>query len=395
VAGVCPRCQQAFGGDSYFCPNDGVRLADAHEVERIGQIIGNYNLISILGRGGMGTVYKAENIYIGKIVALKILQEKYAKQEEAVKRFLREARAASSCNHPNIADVTDFGPAPDGCAYLVMEFVDGESLEDLLLREVKLELIRAINIINQIASALAAAHDRQIVHRDLKPENVLLTKRPGRREVVRRAGDKPDGSPRYVVEKEPSWDFVKVVDFGIAKLMAPEDAAMSGAEGQLLGTPEFIAPEAVKGLEVDHRADIYALGVVFYLVLTGEVPFWSPNPVSILRQHVNEEPIPPRQRAPDAEITEGAELLILKAMSKDPARRQQTMDELRTDLAGCFGSVVYRRDAARLPGAVASGLAPRRRSLTDELDDWLATSRDEDGTNPIPLTRRKAPTGKS
>jgi serine/threonine-protein kinase len=342
----------------------------------------------------MGTVYRAENIYIGKIVALKILQEKYAKQEEAVKRFLREARAASSCNHPNIADVTDFGPAPDGCAYLVMEFVDGESLEDLLLREVKLELIRAINIVNQIASALAAAHDRQIVHRDLKPENILLTKRPGRREVVRRAGQKPDGSPRYVVEKEPSWDYVKVVDFGIAKLMAPEDAALSGGEGQLLGTPEFIAPEAVKGHDVDHRADIYALGVVFYLALTGEVPFWSPNPVSILRQHVNEDPIPPRQRAPDAEITEGAELLILRALAKDPAERQQTMDELRTELAGCFGNVVYRRDAARLPGAAASGLAPRKRSLTDELDEWLTTSRDEETTTaPIPLTKRKSPTG--
>ncbi len=392
MGGVCPRCQQAFGGDSYFCPNDGVRLADAHEVERLGQIIGNYNLISILGRGGMGTVYKAENIYIGKIVALKILQEKYAKQEEAVKRFLREARAASSCNHPNIADVTDFGPAPDGCAYLVMEYVDGESLEDLLLREVKLELIRAINIVNQIASALAAAHDRKIVHRDLKPENILLTKRPGRREVVRRAGQKPDGTPRYVIEKEPSWDYVKVVDFGIAKLMAPEDAALSGGEGQLLGTPEFIAPEAVKGQDVDHRADIYALGIVFYLMLTGEVPFWSPNPVSILRQHVNEEPIPPRQRAPDAEITEGAEMLILRAIAKDPARRHQTMDELRTELAGCFGNVVYRRDAARLPGAAASGLAPRKRSLTDELDEWLTVSREEDAS-PIPLTKRKAPTG--
>src|SRR5262249_29255541 len=160
----------------------------------------------------------------------------------------------------------------DGCAYLVMEFVDGESLEDLLLRESRLELIRAINIVNQVASALAAAHDRKIVHRDLKPENVLLTRRPGRREVIRRSGENADGSPRYTVEKEQSYDFVKVVDFGIAKLMAPEDAAMAGTDGQLLGTPEFIAPEAVRGHEVDHRADIYALGVVFYLTLTGDVP---------------------------------------------------------------------------------------------------------------------------
>jgi serine/threonine-protein kinase len=397
VGGVCPRCHLAFEGDSYFCPNDGIRLADAHEVDRLGQIIGNYNLISILGRGGMGTVYKAENIYIGKIVAMKILQEKYAKQEEAVKRFLREARAASSINHPNIADVTDFGPAPDGCAYLVMEYVEGESLEDLLLREERLELIRAINIMNQVASALAAAHDRQIVHRDLKPENLLLTRRPGRREVVRRAGEGSDGSPKYVIEKEQSWDFVKVVDFGIAKLMAPEDQALGTSEGQLLGTPEFIAPEAVKGQEVDHRADIYALGVVFYLMLTGEVPFWSPNPVAILRQHVNEEPIPPRYRAPDAEITEAAEVLILRAMAKDPAQRQQSMDEMRTELAGCFGNVVYRRDAARLPDAAAFGLLPRKRSLTDELDEWLINSRDapspEDEPTPVPLTKRKSPTG--
>lgn len=373
--GVCPRCRASYQGEERFCVNDAAPLIDSAEFLRLGSTVGNYRLLDVIGRGGMGTVYRGEHVYIGKPVAVKVLHERFARYEEAVKRFLREARAASSIAHPNIVDVTDFGPMPGGGVYFVMEHIDGESLEDLIERHAPIELHRAINIVNQIASALSAAHEKGIVHRDLKPENIMLARRPGRREIVRAEGSDPSGSQRFRVEREPSYDFVKVLDFGIAKVLEPEAMTMSfdgsTVSGTIFGTPEYMSPEAARGASVDHRADIYALGVIFYDMLVGHVPFSAPTPVEVLAKQISETPVPPRRARPEAEITEAAERLILKALSKDPARRQQSMDELRSELQGCYGSVAYRRDAHRLPGAAESGVMPRARRLTEELDEWL------------------------
>src|SRR5688500_6340062 len=185
---ICPQCRTSFDGRERYCTRYATPLVEKGDFLRIGGTVGNYRLLNIIGRGGMGTVYKGEHVYIGKPVAVKILHERYAKYEEAVKRFLREARAASSINHPNIVDVTDFGPAHDGGVYFVMEYLDRQRLQDLIDRDAPIPLHRAINIVKQIASALAAAHEKKIVHRDLKPENVMLTTRPGRRETIRAAG---------------------------------------------------------------------------------------------------------------------------------------------------------------------------------------------------------------
>jgi serine/threonine-protein kinase len=260
-----------------------------------------------------------------------------------------------------------------------MEFLDGESLEDLIERGAPIALHRAINIINQIASALAAAHEKGIVHRDLKPENIMLIKRPGRRETIRATGRDPDGSQKFVVEREESYDFVKVLDFGIAKVNDPDLGLGAGTgttvAGTIFGTPEYMSPESAKGLLVDHRSDIYSLGVIFYDMLTGRVPFEAQTPVEVLHKHINDPPAPPRQRNPRAEITEAAERLILKALAKDPARRHQSMDDLRAELQKCYGSVAYRRDAYKIPGARESGVLPRLRRLTEELDEWLRQNR--------------------
>ena len=156
---------------------------------RAGTTVGKYKLHEIVGRGGMGVVYRAEHVYIGKEVAVKILHDGYGGREESIKRFLREARAASLINHPNIVDVTDFGKSNDGTVFFVMEFLHGEPLDALLQRERRLELLRAITIVNQMAGALGAAHAKGIVHRDLKPENVMLTRREGRRELIRQITD--------------------------------------------------------------------------------------------------------------------------------------------------------------------------------------------------------------
>ncbi|HKE14416.1 MAG TPA: serine/threonine-protein kinase [Kofleriaceae bacterium] len=343
-------------------------------MSRIGTSVGNYHLNDILGRGGMGTVYSGEHVYIGKRVAVKVLHPRFAKYEDAVKRFLREARAASSINHPNIVDVTDFGPTPDGGVYFVMEYLEGTSLEDLIEKRGALALHRGLNVANQLALALAAAHDKGIIHRDLKPDNIMLIRKPGRRDLVRMLRPDPrDDLPtaRFVIEKEQDYDFVKILDFGIAKVLHREEMAPGQTlAGAVFGTPEYMSPEAARGEEVDPRADIYSAGVILFDMLTGRPPFEASAAAEVLAMQINKAPPSPREIAPHLEITEAAERLILKAMSKDADLRHQTMDEFRDELQRCYGSVAYRRHT-QLPGEHARGAEARRKRLTEELDDWL------------------------
>jgi eukaryotic-like serine/threonine-protein kinase len=375
---VCPRCRAAYAASERFCAEDSMVLVEEHDMARIGTTVGNYHLDQILGRGGMGTVYSGEHVYIRKKVAVKVLHAQFARYEEAVSRFLREARAASSINHPNIVDVTDFGPMPDGGVYFVMEYLHGTSLEDLIEREGALELHRALNIANQIALALAAAHEKHIVHRDLKPENIMLIRRPGRRDVVRKvpleAEHDPTGS--FVIERESEYDFVKVLDFGIAKVLnLDEKSAGQTMAGAVFGTPEYMSPEAARGDDVDHRSDIYSLGVILFDMLCGRPPFEADAAAEVLAMHISQPPPRAREFAPGREITEAAEELILRAMAKNPDDRHPDMDELRAELHQCFGSVSYKRNAGHLPGAGPVGPEARRaRRLTEELDEWLRSS---------------------
>jgi serine/threonine protein kinase len=317
---------------------------------RSGTTVGKYKLHEIVGRGGMGVVYRAEHIYIGKEVAVKILHEGFGGREESIKRFLREARAASLINHPNIVDVTDFGKSNDGTVFFVMELLHGTPLDALLRRERRLDLMRAITIVNQMAGALGAAHAKGIVHRDLKPENVMLIRREGRRELVRQMRD--DSGLHEISEREGKFDFVKILDFGVAKVHDPDVAeGRVTQQGVVFGTPEYMAPETARVGTADPRTDIYALGIMFYEMLTGTVPFTGATPVDVMLRLVSESVIPPRRRAPGIEITDEAEQLIMKAVAKDPRRRHQSMDELFRELQQCYGSVRYRRliQAAPVP----------------------------------------------
>ena len=342
-------------------------------MDRLGKTIGSYYLDTIIGRGGMGTVYGGKHIYIEKRVAVKVLHEQFAACQDAVSRFLREARAASSIQHPNIVDVTDFGTGPDGGIFFVMEHLDGKSLEEVIEDHGHLELHRALNIANQIALALAAAHDKNVIHRDLKPENILLIHRPGRRDLVRTVPStslKNANVPaQYIVEKEETYDFVKLLDFGIAKMLST-DKKSNSIQGAIFGTPEYMAPEACRGEEVDHRTDIYSLGVILFDMLTGRPPFEAIEATDVLRMHIFDPPPSPIQEAPDNEITPATEATILKAMSKNPADRHQSMDEFRADLKRCFGSVTYGQKSQRSPRPPTS---PRTRRLTDEINEWLQT----------------------
>jgi serine/threonine protein kinase len=370
---------------------------------RAGTTVGKYKLHEIVGRGGMGVVYRAEHVYIGKEVAVKILHDGYGGREESIKRFLREARAASLINHPNIVDVTDFGKSNDGTVFFVMELLHGEPLDALMQREHRLDLLRSITIVNQIAGALGAAHAKGIVHRDLKPENVMLTRREGRRELVRQISD--ESGHHLITEREKAFDFVKILDFGVAKVRDPNvNEGRVTQQGVVFGTPEYMAPETARIGVSDPRTDVYALGVIFYEMLTGTVPFAGETAVDVMLKVVSEPVENPRDRAPGIEITPDAEHLIMKALAKDPQKRQQSMEELHEELQRCYGSVRYRRsierERERERDLAAEEIAVPRRPGSKQVSGTITTPPGTpqlrtDTTNPgaggapILLTRRK------
>ncbi|MCX5747058.1 MAG: serine/threonine-protein kinase [Proteobacteria bacterium] len=379
---VCPRCYTRFPDGERFCLHDSAVLVEEEDIARLGTSIGNYRLDKILGRGGMGTVYAGEHVYIKRPVAVKILHPQFARYQEAIHRFLREARAATSINHANIVDVTDFGIMADGPVCFVLEYLEGKSLEDLIEKDGAVELHRALNVANQIALALEAAHAAGVIHRDLKPDNIMLLKKPGRRDLVRMAPDQT-----WITEREESYDFVKVLDFGIAKVLIQDELLAETVQGAVFGTPEYMSPEAARGEDVDHRADVYSLGVIMFDMLCGRPPFEAAQSSEVLSMHINTPPPSPREFAPHREITEMAEGVILRAMQKDVTKRYQNMSEMRNDIAHAYGSITYRRHGARVAGVEPLNEANRtaaeeaderkRKRLTEDLDEWITT--DESG----------------
>ncbi|MCA9663001.1 MAG: serine/threonine protein kinase, partial [Myxococcales bacterium] len=258
-----------------------------------------YRLIKQIGRGGMGAVYLAEHTLIGKEVAVKVLGYEHSQRPQDIERFLLEARAASKIRHEHIVDITDFGYTDDGLAFLVMEYLEGEDLAVTAKREGRFDWRRTLAIAEQLCGALGAAHRGGIIHRDMKLENCFR---------IQRAGNE---------------DFIKVLDFGIAKILDDAQANTEEAMTQsaLVGTPEYVAPELVRGLKADPRADIYAVGVVMYKLITGEVPLRGESYMATLTKHLLEKPLPPRRRVPSVEIPEAVDDLVMRALEKEPEKR--------------------------------------------------------------------------
>ncbi|TXD39015.1 protein kinase [Lujinxingia vulgaris] len=388
---ICPKCNRRFPDNTLFCPDDGKALV--HRVDNptpadsappasapmrnphptgqqhsgqqpgraptrtnppaaarrdtsppldpnnlVGQsLFGEYTITRKLGEGGMGAVYLAQQNSIDQKIAVKVLHEHSAESEELIQRFHREARVVSMLTHPNIIRVFIFGRTDGGLLYLAMEYVEGQSLRDRMGSQ-PMEEIQAIKLMKQLCSGLSEAHDLGIIHRDLKPDNVLLTNFRG------------------------ESNFVKILDFGIAKINevegGPEQQKLTQA-GIVYGTPEYLSPEQAQALELDHRTDLYSLGVMLFELLTGKVPFTGTTPVQILTAHVFNEVPKPSSVAPGP-IAPTMERIILKALSKDPADRFEDAMAMFEALVAREQEIIRERGlsgrAAYVPGMELTGM---------------------------------------
>lgn len=311
----CPYCNENHPDELMLCPTTGSVIPDTKPAvdPLVGAVLeGKYQIERKLGEGGMGAVYVGEHRMMKRRVAIKTLLPRYTTNQNAVQRFQREAQAASAIGHPNIVTIHDLGQTPDGMLYIVMELLDGQDLAHALraLREDPsgsriMDPARVLAIARQVADGLAAAHEKGVVHRDLKPDNIFLV-------PTREGGER-----------------AKLLDFGISKIRTPggEESRLT-TDGSLLGTPYYMSPEQAQGKsDIDHRADIYAFGVILYELFTGRVPFDDENMLRVIAMHALEAPLAPRQANPV--VSPAAESVILKAMAKEPVMRFQTMVEMR------------------------------------------------------------------
>jgi serine/threonine-protein kinase len=347
----CSACGQRFTGEAAFCPFDGTRLETATYDPLVDPMIGvtvegRYEVVSLLGEGGMGQVYEVRHVALDRRFAMKVLRRDLARDEELASRFIQEAKATASVRHPNVVEITDFGRTVDGIPYFVMELLVGETLGHVIKAGGPIPARRAVRIVKQVAGALGAAHACGIVHRDLKPDNVFLV------------GGVSGGA---------ASDDVRVVDFGAAKIIGSSRVTRQGI---VFGTPHYMSPEQASGQPVDHRADVYALGVIMYEMFTGRVPFEADTYMGVLTQHMFVRPVPPSQISPAARELGALEEITLLCLAKKPEERYPTMQAL----SDALDEVVQVRSDGRIQ--VSSQLSGRpskppssvRYKMADELE---------------------------
>ncbi|MFT5434000.1 MAG: serine/threonine protein kinase [Myxococcota bacterium] len=375
---ICPQCRNRT--EALVCSADGYPTVDASLYEGddaalIGRTIGGrYRMDECIGRGGMGAVYRAVQLSVNRAVAIKILRPQFARNLDQVKRFQTEMRAASTLEHPHSIRVYDSGQSDDGALYMVTELLEGEPLSELLFREGRVAPERVVTVACQVLKSLSEAHARGIIHRDMKPENVFLKRVHG--EDI----------------------FVKVLDFGIAKVVDATDEQRVTTTGTVVGTPLYMSPEQARGREVDHTTDLYSLGAVLWEMLAGEPPFKGDSAMAVMMAHV-QAPLPPMRLDPDPLLGRGGlnklENLVIRCMAKDPGERPQSADELRAALEECVAQGVARptpRELARVsipepaPPVVAPPEVAEPRPFEVPVETDLAYEPDDLGYEPDDLT---------
>ena len=300
---VCPQCNSLFGPEQERCPRDGEPTKKFEDV-LIGQTLGPYIVQSVLGEGGMGVVYAGEHPTIGRKVALKVLRPELSLRDNIVDQFIEEARSVNTIGHDNIVNIYDFGKTPFGSFYIVMEYLNGQTLRSILDNEGPQPMNRIRTLVRGVGAALSAAHAKGYVHRDVKPENIMLIHRRGQ-------------------------EFVKLLDFGIVKLLSDQPSAMTQVGGAL-GTPEYMSPEQLDQRPLDHRSDIYSLSVVTYEAITGNLPYPGRSDAEVKERQLSASPPPPSVCRQDMEISRKLDAAIFWAFSLDPANRCTTVVDFLT-----------------------------------------------------------------
>jgi serine/threonine-protein kinase len=314
----CPQCGVEYPDTTTLCPADGIALEKTDDSLIGTTLAGKYRIEERLNEGGMGTVYRATHVLMEKTVAIKVLRPSLAADEKIVARFSREARAASRISHPNALSVTDFGEDENGIVFLVMEFLSGRTLKQVIREEGPLPLTRVVDITRQVGDALHAAHQQGVVHRDLKSDNIMLL-------------DTMTG------------DHAKVLDFGIAKINEQEGHRDVGltAPNLVIGTPQYMSPEQACGLreQIDHRSDQFSLAAIAYVLLTGHEPFTGDNPIAVLYEVVNHDPPPPSQINPA--LGPEVDAVVMRGLAKESADRYPNVLAFASALrAAVHGGVV-------------------------------------------------------
>lgn len=360
----CPRCGAEYSETTTLCPADGTAL-EATGDPLLGELLaGKYRVEERLSVGGMGAVYRGTHILMGKTVAIKVLRPSLAADEKIVARFSREARAASKISHPHALSVTDFGEDEGGVVFLIMEFLNGPTLKELIRKEGPLPLVRAVEIMRQVGSALDAAHAEGVVHRDLKSDNIMLINASGA-------------------------DYAKVCDFGIAKIQEPmgEDDASLTSPDLIIGTPQYMSPEQCsQSDQIDSRSDIYSLGIILFEMLVGHVPFFGESPTAIMLKHLQAEPPSVLNERTDLPASIGT--VVSKALAKQKEDRYQTAGAMVEDLVIAQGSGLV---IPELGGHSTLTPDAERSAATDDDEKTLVRPRESEYVQPPPRSSMNVP----
>src|SRR5215207_7635200 len=335
---TCPTCGRQYADTTTLCPADGGVLKRAGNDDRlVGQVLaGKYRIDDKIDEGGMGCVYRATHVLMEKVVAVKVLHPALAADDKIVARFTREAKAASRISHPHAINVTDFGESEQGTVYLVMEYLRGRTLKDIIRSGGPMTLERTVEIVRQVSGALDAAHTEGVVHRDLKSDNIMLDEGTG-------------------------GDWAKVLDFGIAKIQQTERSVHETDPGLtapnlIIGTPQYMSPEQCsQASDIDARSDIYSFGVIIYEMLAGHVPFAGDSPTAIMMKHIQEPPPSILEERQDLPAEVGR--VLARALAKRPEDRFQSAGELSAALASAAEEAPLAEVAA-----AAAALAQRARA---------------------------------